>query len=136
MTSQKKENVVGFTVQTKGTVPAAVEAVTAELKKRGFGVLSNIDVKKTIKEKIGEDIEDYVILDVCNPRHAKKALDAHKEVGLALPCKITVYKDHGSSWISLYKPTEAIRALGLSDLEPLAREVEGELSQALLAVSK
>jgi len=126
---------IGFTIQYRGTVPEAVQNLTEELKKRSFGVLSNMDVRKIIKEKLGEDMDSYVILDVCNPKHAKKALDAHKEVGLILPCKITIFEDRGSVWISLYKPTDAIAVLGFEDLKPLAQEVENELSQAMMSVS-
>ena len=101
--------------------------------------LSNIDVKKIIKEKLGEDMNSYVILDVCSPRHAKKAIDVHKEVGLILPCKITVYEDlangMGKTVVSLYKPGEAIKVLGFEDLRSLAEEVERELTEAVNAVA-
>ncbi len=129
-----KQN-IGFTVQVRETVPETVQNLTEELSRRGFGLLSNIDVRKIIKEKLGEEMESYVILDVCSPKHAKRALDAHKEVGLILPCKITVFEDKGKVWISLYKPTEAIAVLGFEDLKPLAEEVERELSQAMISVS-
>jgi len=129
------QKTIGFTVQFRGTVPEAVQKLTEELKKRSFGVLSNIDVQKIIKEKLGEDMDDYVILDVCSPKHAKRALDAHKEVGLILPCKITIFENGDSVWISLYKPTEAIAVLGFEDLKPLAEEVEKELSTAIMSVS-
>ena len=122
---------IGYKVQARGTVPEIVEELSLELKKSGFGILSNIDVKKVIKEKIGEEIDSYVILDVCNPRHAKRALDAHKEVGLILPCKITVFEDKGRTWVSLYRPSEALKVLGFSDLDSLAQEVEEELKGAL-----
>jgi uncharacterized protein (DUF302 family) len=126
---------ISYTVQARGSVGEIVDRLTVELKNRGFGILSNIDVRKTIKEKIGEDMSAYVILDVCNPRHAKDALDAHKEVGLVLPCKITVYEDRGRNWVSLYRPTEAIKVLGFSDLDALARQVETELRGALDAIA-
>lgn len=122
---------VEYAVQVRATVPEAVAKLTDELKKRGFGVLSNIDVRKIIKQKLGEDMDNYVILDICNPRHAKTALDAHKVVGLILPCKITIYQDKGETWISLYKPTAAIGVLGFEDLKSLAEEVEGELVTAI-----
>ncbi len=126
---------IGYTVQVSGTVPEIVEGLTLELKKRGFGVLSNIDVSRVIKEKIGEEMSSYVILDVCNPRHAKRALDSHKEVGLILPCKITVFEDKSRIWVSLYRPTEALKVLGFSDLDSLAEEVEKELEGALDAIA-
>jgi uncharacterized protein (DUF302 family) len=119
-----------------------VESLALELKRRGFGVLSNIDVKKIIKEKLGEEMRKYVILDVCSPTHAKKAIDAHKMIGLVLPCKIVVFEDEeaesrgGGAVISLYRPTQAIKVTGeFGDLEPLAREVERQLVEAIDAAS-
>jgi uncharacterized protein (DUF302 family) len=122
---------LGYTVEAHGAVDDIVERLTKELSTKGFGVLSNINVKKIIKEKLGQDMDGYVLLDVCNPKHAKKAIDSHKEVGLVLPCKIMVYEDKEKTWISLYKPTEAIKSLGFSDLDSLATEVEEQLEQAL-----
>ena len=122
---------LGYTVEASGNVDDVVQRLMKELSARGFGVLSNIDVKKIIKDKLGQDMESYVVFDVCNPRHAKKAIDSHKEVGLVLPCKVMVYEDKQKTWISLYKPTEAIKSLGFSDLNSLATEVEEQLEQAL-----
>jgi len=129
MNEQKKR--IDYTVRAGASVQQVVDSLAEQLKRRGFGVLSNIDVKKIIKEKLGEDMSSYVILDVCSPRHAKKAIDAHKEVGLLLPCKITVYEDSGAVWVSLYKPTEALKVLDAVDLSPLALEVERELKAAV-----
>ncbi|MDG6907145.1 MAG: DUF302 domain-containing protein [Nitrososphaerota archaeon] len=130
-----QSNRIDYTVKASAKVAEVVSKLTEELKSRGFGVLSNIDVRKTIKEKIGEDLNDYVILDVCNPGHAKKALDAHKEVGLILPCKITVFEDKGRTIVSLYKPTEALRVTGFTDLESMASEVEKELVEVLNVIA-
>jgi len=116
-------------------VPQIVKALIQTLKTKRFDVLSNIDISKIIKEKTGENMDSYVILDVCNPKDAECALDAHKEVGLVLPWKITVYKNDDKVWVSLYKPTEALKVLGLSDLEPLAEEVEMELKEAINAIA-
>ncbi len=126
---------VEYARESRETVKSAVENLSRELAKRGFGVLSNIDVKKIIKEKLGQDMGEYVILDVCNPKHAKRAIDAHKEVGLILPCKIAVYEDKGKTRVSLYRPTKAVDVLKFSDLDLLAQEVEGELKQAIDAIA-
>lgn len=126
---------ISYTVPFSGTVAEAVEVLTNELKQRGFGVLASIDVRKLIKEKLGEHMDSFVILDICSPRHAKKALDAHKEVGLILPCKATVYEDNGKVYVSLFKPTSAINILGFEDLNSLAMTVEKELGGALDAIS-
>lgn len=129
--SMQRQTEIGYTVEAHGTVPEIVEVLTQELKTRGFGILSNIDLKKIFKEKLGESISNYTILDVCSPKYAKKALDLHKEAGLILPCKITVYEDKGNMFISLYRPTEAFKVLGFSDLDSLATEVEKELRETL-----
>lgn len=136
----KRENVMqdngmAYTTEAEGQFTTVIDNLTQELKSRGYGVLAAIDVKKIMKEKLGEDMSDYTILEVCNPKHAKKALDAHKEAGLILPCKITVYENGGKSKISLYKPTRAIKQLGVADLDSLATQVEEELSSALDAIS-
>lgn len=133
-TLEMTEN-IAYTISLSEPVQTTVERLTEELKKLGFGVLSNIDVQRILKEKIGADVGDYVILDVCSPKHAKQALDAHREVGLALPCKICVYSEKGATKISLYRPTEALKPLGFSDLDTLANEVELSLRTAVDAIS-
>ncbi|MDG6905116.1 MAG: DUF302 domain-containing protein [Nitrososphaerota archaeon] len=122
---------IDYTVEAKDSVEETVELLIKTLNSRGFGVLSRIDVHKIIKQKLGEDIEPYVILDVCNPRQAKEALTAHKEVGLIVPCKMTVFEDHGKVLVSLYKPREMIKVLGFQDLQPLAEHAEKELRLAM-----
>jgi len=125
---------IAYTLELNGTVAETAQRLTKELNSRGFGVLSNIDVQKIIKEKLGQHIDSYVILDVCNPTHAKKAIDAHKEVGLVLPCKVTIFENRGKVMVSLYKPTEAVKLLGFTDLDPLASQVENELKGAIDAL--
>jgi uncharacterized protein (DUF302 family) len=130
---------ISYKVESTEPVADVVERVTLELKKRGYGVLSQIDVKKMIKEKLGEDMSDYVILDICNPKHAKRAIETHKEVGLILPCKITVHEEFEAgkrrTAVSLYKPSEAIKVLSFDDLRPLAEDVEKDLIEAVDAVA-
>lgn len=127
---------IAYTVELKGTAADAAQRLTRELGSRGFGVLSNIDVQKIIKEKLGQSMDAYVILDVCSPTHAKRAIDAHKEIGLVLPCKITIFEDGGRIIVSLFKPTESVKILGFSDLDKMAEEVEKELKVAMDALTK
>lgn len=122
---------VTYTVQTTRTVSQIVECLTEALKKQNFGVLNTIDVTKLFKEKLGKTIDDYLIMEVCNTKDAEYALSKHKDIGLMLPCKIIVYKDADKTTISLYRPTEALKALGFTDLDALAQEVEGQLKQAI-----
>ncbi len=126
---------IAYTVQTtKKDVPQTVEALTNALKLKGFGVLSTINVSKIIKEKTGNTVDDYFILDVCNAKDANYAISKHKEIGLALPCKIIVYKDNQKTVISLYRPTESLKILGITDLNELAERVESDLKQAVDSV--
>ena len=122
---------IDYTVESTNSVQNLVDVLTEKLGKRGFGVLANIDVKKIINQKLGEEISEYVILEVCSPRHAKKAIDAHKQIGLMLPCKIIAYRDQGLSRLSMYRPTKAIEFLNFKDLDLLAREVEHEIRRAI-----
>jgi uncharacterized protein (DUF302 family) len=122
---------VAYTTQTAKTVPQTLEALIETLKQRSFSILSTINVSKIIKEKTGTDIDDYLILDVCNAKDASRALSLHKEVGLVLPCKIIIYKDNEKTKISMYRPTESIKVLGFSDLKELAQDVEHHLKEAI-----
>jgi uncharacterized protein (DUF302 family) len=121
--------------QTSKPVPQAVEALTEALKQQGFSVLVNINVTKIIKEKTGKTIDDYVILEVCNANDASYALFLHKEIGLMLPCKLVIYKDSDATRILLYRPTEALKQLELSDLTALAEDVEAKLKRAVDAAA-
>jgi uncharacterized protein (DUF302 family) len=116
-------------------VKSAVDKLTEDLKANKWGVLSVIDVKKILAEKLKIESDDYVILDVCNPGLAHQGLSINKQMGLILPCKIIVYADKGMTKISLYKPTVALStASSLPDydkLSKLAREAEDGLEKVI-----
>lgn len=82
----------------------AVEKVTEELKKEGFGVLTTIDVKATMKQKLGVDFTKYVILGACNPPFAHQSLLAEEQIGLLLPCNVIVYEKEGTTVVSAFDP--------------------------------
>ena len=82
----------------------AVERIVAGLKANGFGVLTEIDVKETLKVKIGEEFKRYVILGACNPKLAFRALSAEEDLGLLLPCNVVVYEEDGGSVIGIVNP--------------------------------
>jgi uncharacterized protein (DUF302 family) len=86
----------------------AVARTKEELKKEGFGVLTEIDVKKTLKEKLDVNYDDYIILGACNPPFAHKALEAEKEIGLLLPCNVIVYRKDDKTYVSAINPVEAM----------------------------
>ena len=85
----------GYSKKLSLTFSEAVEKTRAELAKEGFGILTEIDVKATLKKKLNIDYENYIILGACNPPFAHKALEAEKEIGLLLPCNVIVYEDKG-----------------------------------------
>jgi uncharacterized protein (DUF302 family) len=97
-------NEIAFQINLKNSFHEAVELVTAALKDEGFGVLTNIDVKATLKEKIGADFREYAILGACNPPLAHKALQAEPLIGLLLPCNVTVEATENGSAINLMNP--------------------------------
>ena len=110
----------GYTLSATTTLPfdQAVERVRAELRAEGFGVLCEIDVQATLKEKLGLEGEPYTILGACNPPLAHRALEAEPELGALLPCNVIVYERDGDIHVSA---VDAERMLSLVDNERLAR---------------
>ena len=106
----------------------AIEYATEELKKEGFGVLTNIDVRATLKKKIDVDLTPYTILGACNPRHAFNALQKETELGLMLPCNIIVYvNDDGETVIAAIDPVASMQAIDNPELGETAMEVQSKL---------
>lgn len=121
----------GYKKQTNLSFVNAVSKVKEELKKEGFGVLTEIDVKDTMKKKIDVDYDNYVILGACNPTFAHKALQADKEIGLLLPCNVIVYEDDDSVVVSAIVPTIAMSVADLPTLAEVAIEVEEKLKRVV-----
>jgi len=110
----------------------AVERVTGELKKEGFGVLTQIDVKETLKAKIDVDFRRYKILGACNPPFAHKALTAEDKIGVFLPCNVVVQEhDSGEIEISAVDPIASMLAVGNPELESIATEVQQRMKQVV-----
>ena len=105
-----------------------------ELKKEGFGVLTQIDVKATLKEKLNIDREDYVILGACNPILAHQALEQEQDLGLMLPCNVIVYVKEGNTIIAAIKPTVQMEKIGNSKLNEIAMQVEEKLKRVIDSV--
>ena len=126
---------IDYTKETKLGVKSTVEKLTEDLKTNKWGVLSVIDVKKILAEKLKVEYEDYIILDVCNPGLAYQGLTINKQAVLILPCKIIVYADKGKTKVSLYKPTVALSAAsslpGYDKLKQLAIEAEDGLKKVI-----
>jgi uncharacterized protein (DUF302 family) len=101
------------------------------LQAEGFGVLTRIDVKKTLKEKIGADFRRYEILGACNPKLAHQALQAEPAIGVMLPCNVTVYEaDDGATVVTAVDPLQTMAAAD-PRLEGMATEVRAQLSRGL-----
>jgi len=109
----------------------AVPRVIEELKLEGFGVLTTIDVKETMKSRLGVDFTNYVILGACNPPLAHQALLADEHVGLLLPCNVIVYEKEGETIVSAFDPLVMVSALGKEELQPIATEARRRLERVL-----
>ena len=122
----------GFRKQLKGVPFAdAVTRATEALKSEGFGVLSTIDVKATLKAKLGIDRPAYTILGACNPPLAHRALEAEPEIGLLLPCNVIVAETTDGSEVQIADPKEMFKIVENRELAPLADEVGGKLRRVL-----
>jgi len=109
-----------------------LERITAALKSEGFGVITNIDVKKVIKEKLAKNFRKYAILGACNPGFAEKTLNIDLDVGLLLPCNVIVYEtDDGKTYISAINPVAALEVLKAEKLQKIAEEVSAKLKNAV-----
>ncbi len=122
---------LGIQVHLAAPYEAAVEQVTAALKEQGFGVLTEIDVKATMKKKLDVDFKKYVILGACNPPLAHRALSAELAIGLLLPCNVIVYEDEvqGGSVVSLVDPIAMLGFVDNPDLAPVAQEARVRLEK-------
>jgi uncharacterized protein (DUF302 family) len=113
----------------------AVEVTRAALAAEGFGVLTEIDVKETLKKKIDVDFKPYVILGACNPPLAYKTLQAEEQIGLMLPCNVVVQEaPGGGSIVAALNPLVAMESVGNQALEPTAREVTDRLKRIIMVV--
>ena len=121
-----------FSKHLNTTFDEAVEKITASLKKEGFGVLTEIDVHKALKEKIGVEFRKYKILGACNPHYAYKALQAEDKIGTMLPCSVIVQEHSaGDVEVAAIDPVASMQAVENPSLMPLAFEVQAKLKKAV-----
>jgi uncharacterized protein (DUF302 family) len=109
----------------------AVDRVRAALKEQGFGVLTQIDVQATLREKLGEEMEPYLILGACNPSLAHRALDADRRIGLLLPCNVVVRADGDVTVVEALEPRIMVQVTGREELGSVAGEAAERLEAAL-----
>ena len=112
----------------------AVARVRETLKEEGFGVLTEIDVQATLREKLGEETEPYLILGACNPPYAHQALSLEPELGSLLPCNVVVYERGGATHVSAVDPAAMLGIVGNPALDPIAAEIRAKVERAVTKV--
>lgn len=118
-----------YKIKTDYPYEQAVERVIEELKKEGFGVLTEIDVQATLKKKLDVDFHKYVILGACNPPLAHRALTTERDIGLLLPCNVIVYEEGDGSVIGILDPISMMSVTENPNLDPVAQEARKRLQR-------
>jgi uncharacterized protein (DUF302 family) len=124
----------GFTKEMDIPYEKAIEKAREALKKEGFGILTEIDVREKMKEKLGVDMTKYIILGACNPQNAYKAILAEENIGLMLPCNVIVYEKGSKTVLSVIRPTAAMQMVDNVELQKVSEEVEAQLKKAFDAI--
>jgi len=120
-----------FTKTINADFDDAIEKTTAALKEKGFGVLTTIDVKKTLKEKIDADFRPYTILGACNPNYAFQALQSESKIGTMLPCNVIVEATENGVEVSAVDPMASMQAIDNPALAKIATTVQGLLKEVI-----
>ena len=117
--------------QVNSSYPNTLQKMKEELKKEGFGVLTEIDVKATLKKKLNVDFNKYTILGACNPSYAYKALEIEQDIGLMLPCNVIIYEKKSKVFVSAILPTIAMGMIKNKRLKKIALEIENKLKKVI-----
>jgi uncharacterized protein (DUF302 family)/effector-binding domain-containing protein len=125
---------IGLSVQVSDDFATTVERTRKALRDNGFGVLTEIDLRAALRERIGTELEDFLILGVCDPNLAKRALDADRQAGLLLPCTVAVRTDGDHTVVEALDPAILVRTTGLAELQPVATEARERLTAALASL--
>lgn len=121
----------GFSKSVNLSFQQATDKITEELKKEGFGILTEIDVKETMKQKLNVDFKNYKILGACNPPIAYRALQQEEKIGLLLPCNVIIYEKENECVISLFNPMVMAQIIENKELSNIASEIKQKLLNAL-----
>lgn len=128
---------VGLHVTLNTPYEQAIENVTAALQTEGFGVLTEIDVKATLKKKLDVDFRRYVILGACNPPFAHQALQAELDIGLLLPCNVVVYEtEPGQSHVGILNPLTMVNVIDNESLQAVAAGAREKLDRVIAALQE
>lgn len=121
----------GYKQEVRMSYEDALEKVRAELQKEEFGVLTEIDVKATLKKKLDVDVDKYIILGACNPPMAHKALETEQDIGLMLPCNVIVYEKEGKTYVASIRPSVAMAMIDNPELKEIATGIEERLKNVI-----
>ena len=124
----------GFTKEMDIPYGRVIEQVREALKNEGFGILTEIDVMEKMKEKLGFDMKEYIILGACNPANAYKAILNEENIGLMLPCNVIVYEKGSKTVLSFIRPAVAMQMIDNMELQKIAEAVEAQLKKAFDAI--
>lgn len=131
---QPQQTNYGFSKTIDVPFGEAVEKVRAALKEEGFGVLCEINIKEKLKEKLGVDFRDYVILGACNPPLAYETLQEEINIGLLLPCNVIVYEEDGRTVVSAVDAAKMLSVVGNPKLESTAKTVNEKLRSVIVSL--
>lgn len=125
-----------YTVEMGGDFDEAEERIREALRDHGFGVLTEIDVKEVLSEKLGVETDRYKILGACNPEYSHRAMEMERELGVLLPCNVIVYEDEGAVKAAAVRANALLSVVDNPDLDPVADRVDEELGSALDAAAE
>ncbi len=136
-TQNRSEPSYGWKVRLHGrSLGQAREIVADALKDQGFGILTEIDVRETLRKKLGQEFRPYVILGACNPSLAYRALAEQPFVGLLLPCNVCLWEEGDGTAVSIARPAAMFQVVNETALQPIADEAERRLAAAFDKISR
>ncbi len=124
----------GFGITLDVPIASAIERVTSALKAEGFGILSDIDVQQTLRNKLGAEVAPYRILGACNPQLARRALELDPDIGLLLPCNVVVRAEGTHTRVEIIDPEAMMSVAGTEGLKAVAAEAKQRLQRVVAAL--